>query len=159
MQHDDLEKTKVLKTQRDSRSDVRKPNAMSVLKSVLSVRPVLHIGQTSWTYPWASSVLLLGSRDVYRTCPVLDQTSPVNNMIVRIWAPSDKSGLHRTCPGPKSNLPIQWVSFRECTEPVWGHLTSLTGMVDRSDRYALTALTTSFLDSYKRNSIPSLVGC
>jgi hypothetical protein len=37
MQHGDLDKTKVLKTQRDSMSDVRKPNSKSVLKSV---RPV-----------------------------------------------------------------------------------------------------------------------
>jgi hypothetical protein len=40
MQHGDLDKTKVLKTQRDSMSDVRKPNSKSVLKSVIPVRPV-----------------------------------------------------------------------------------------------------------------------
>jgi hypothetical protein len=37
MQHGDLDKTKVLKTQRDSMSDVRKPNSKSVLKSVILV--------------------------------------------------------------------------------------------------------------------------
>jgi hypothetical protein len=31
MQHDDLDKTKVLKTQRDFMSDVRKPNSNSML--------------------------------------------------------------------------------------------------------------------------------
>jgi hypothetical protein len=40
MQHGDLDKTKVLKTQRDSMSDVRKSNSKSVLKSVLPVRPI-----------------------------------------------------------------------------------------------------------------------
>jgi hypothetical protein len=37
MQHGDLDKTKVLKIQRDSMSDVRKPNFKSVLKSVIPV--------------------------------------------------------------------------------------------------------------------------
>jgi hypothetical protein len=78
MQHGDLDKTKVLKTQRDSMSDVRKPNFKSVLKSVIPVRPVLHIGQTGLTYPRASSVYrtypvpLPASGAVCRTCPVLD---------------------------------------------------------------------------------------
>jgi hypothetical protein len=49
MQHGDLDKTKVLKTQRDSKSDERKPNSKSVLKSILPVRPVLHTGQTGCT--------------------------------------------------------------------------------------------------------------
>jgi hypothetical protein len=40
MQHGDLDKTKVLKTHRDSKSDVRKPNSKSVLNSVLPVRSV-----------------------------------------------------------------------------------------------------------------------
>jgi hypothetical protein len=62
MQYDDLDKTKVLKTQRDFMSDVRKPNSKSVLKSVIPVRPVLNISQTDWTYPRASRV--------HRTCPV-----------------------------------------------------------------------------------------
>jgi hypothetical protein len=44
MQHGDLDKTKVLKTKRDSMSDVRKPNSNSVLKSVVPVRPVLNTG-------------------------------------------------------------------------------------------------------------------
>jgi hypothetical protein len=39
MQPGDLDKTKALKTQRDSMSDVRKPNSESMLKSV-------HTGQT-----------------------------------------------------------------------------------------------------------------
>jgi hypothetical protein len=44
MQHGDLDKTKVLKTQRDSKSDVMKLNSKSVIKSVLPVRPVLDTG-------------------------------------------------------------------------------------------------------------------
>jgi hypothetical protein len=90
MQHGDLDKTKVLETQKDSKSDVRKTNSKSVLKSVLPVKLILHTGQTSWTYPRASLVHqtclvpLLDSRDIYRTCPVLDQTSPMNNMTVGI---------------------------------------------------------------------------
>jgi hypothetical protein len=51
MQHGDLDKTKVLKTQRDFMSDVRKPNSKSVLKSVIPVRLVLNTNQTGWTYP------------------------------------------------------------------------------------------------------------
>jgi hypothetical protein len=62
MQHDDLDKTKVLKIQRDSMSDVRKPNSKSVLKSIILVRPVLNTGQTGWTYPRANLV--------HQTCPV-----------------------------------------------------------------------------------------
>jgi hypothetical protein len=55
MQYGDLDKTKVLKIERDSKSgvrkpnsksDVRKPNSKSVLKSVISIRLILHIGQT-----------------------------------------------------------------------------------------------------------------
>jgi hypothetical protein len=45
MQHSDLDKTKVIKIQTDSMSDVRKPNFKSVLNSVLPVKPVRHIGQ------------------------------------------------------------------------------------------------------------------
>jgi hypothetical protein len=90
MQHGDLDKIKVLKTQRDSKSDVRKPNSKSVLKSVLPIRLVLHTGQTDWTCPRLSLVHqtcpipLLDSRDVYRTGPALDQTSLVNNMTIGI---------------------------------------------------------------------------
>jgi hypothetical protein len=40
MQHGDLDKTKVFKTQRDSMTDVWKPNSKSVLKSVIPVKPV-----------------------------------------------------------------------------------------------------------------------
>jgi hypothetical protein len=57
MQHGDLDKTKVLKTQRDSMIDVRKPNSESVLKSVILV---LNTGQTSWTYPrevWSTGLV------------------------------------------------------------------------------------------------------
>jgi hypothetical protein len=78
MQHDDLDKTKVLKTQIDSMSDVRKPNFKSVLKSVIPVRPVLNIGQTSLTYlrvslvHWTCPVPLPASRDICQTCPVLN---------------------------------------------------------------------------------------
>jgi hypothetical protein len=78
MQHGDLDKTKVLKNQRDSMSDVMKPNFKSVLKSVIPVRPVLNTGQTGWTYPRASLihrtylVPLPTSRAVYRTYLVLD---------------------------------------------------------------------------------------
>jgi hypothetical protein len=123
-------------------------------------------GQTSWTYPRVSPVQrtcpvpLPDFRYVYRTCPILDQTSLVNNLTVGIWAPADFSGPHRTYSGPNPNLPIQIVSFRECPELVWGHPTDLTSMMDQSDRYGLTAPTASFLDSYKRHSTPppSLVG-
>jgi hypothetical protein len=45
-EHGDLDKTKVLNTQRGSKSDVRKLNLKSVLKSVQPARPVLHTGQT-----------------------------------------------------------------------------------------------------------------
>jgi hypothetical protein len=69
MQLGDLDKTKVLKTQRDSMSDVRKPNSKSVLKSVI---PVLNTGQTGWIYPIASPVPLPASRAVYQTGSVLD---------------------------------------------------------------------------------------
>jgi hypothetical protein len=72
MQHGDLDKTKVFKTQRDSKSDVRKPNFKSVLKSVLPVRPALHTGQNGWIYPRESLVPLPDFRDVYQTCTVLD---------------------------------------------------------------------------------------
>jgi hypothetical protein len=153
MQYGDLEKAKVLKTQRDSKSDVRKPNFKSVLKYVLPVRPVLHICQTGWTYPKASPVHrtclvpLLGPRDIYRTCPILDQTSPVNNMTIGIWTPLDNFSLHRTCPGPNPNLPIQRVPWASMGSPY------------RSNRYALTAPTASFPDYYKRHSTPSLIGC
>jgi hypothetical protein len=44
MQHGDLDKIKVLKI--DSKSNVKKPNSKSVLKSVLPVRSVLHTSQT-----------------------------------------------------------------------------------------------------------------
>jgi hypothetical protein len=78
MQHGDLDKTKMLKAQRDSMSDVRKPNSKSVLKSVIPIRPVLHTGQTDLTYSRASPVHrtcpvpLPAYRAVCRTCPVLD---------------------------------------------------------------------------------------
>jgi hypothetical protein len=81
MQHGDLDKTKVLKTQRDSMSDVRKSNSKSMLKSVI---PVLNTGQVGWTYPRANLVPLSASRAVCQTCSILDKTSPVNNMTVRI---------------------------------------------------------------------------
>jgi hypothetical protein len=90
MQHGDLDKIKVLKTQRNSKSDLKKPNFKSVLKSVLLVRPILHTGQTGWMCPraslvhWTCPVPLSDSRDVYRACPVLDQTSLVNNMTIGI---------------------------------------------------------------------------
>jgi hypothetical protein len=44
MQHGDLDKTNILKTQRDYKSDEQKPNFTSVLKSILPVRLVLHTG-------------------------------------------------------------------------------------------------------------------
>jgi hypothetical protein len=78
MQHGDFDKTKVLKPQRDSMSDVRKPNSKSVLKSVIQVRLVLNTGQTGWTYPRASlvhqtcPVPLPASRAICRTSMVLD---------------------------------------------------------------------------------------
>jgi hypothetical protein len=65
MQHGDLDKTKVLKTQRDSISDVRKLNSKSVLKSVI---PVLNTGQTSLTYPRASPLDLSGPFIGFQSC-------------------------------------------------------------------------------------------
>jgi hypothetical protein len=153
MQHGNLDKIKVLQTQIDSMSDVKKPNFNSVLKSIIPIRPVLNTGQTDWTYSRASlihrtcPVPLPASRVVCQTCPVLNYTSPVNNMTVEIWAPSNKSDHNRTCPGSNPNLPIQIVSFRECPEPSLGHHTDLAGMVEQSDRSSLTAPTASFLDS------------
>jgi hypothetical protein len=41
-----LTKTKVLKTQKDSKSDERKSKFQSVIKSLLLVRPVSHTDQT-----------------------------------------------------------------------------------------------------------------
>jgi hypothetical protein len=38
MQHGDLDKTKVLKTKRDSMSDIRKLNSKSVMKSIIPIR-------------------------------------------------------------------------------------------------------------------------
>jgi hypothetical protein len=70
MQHGNLDKIKVLKTQRDFKSDGSKPNSRSVMKSVRPVRPVLHTGQTSCTCSrtslvhWTCLVLLPNSRDV-----------------------------------------------------------------------------------------------
>jgi hypothetical protein len=121
-----------------------------MLKSVIPVRPILHTGQTGLTYPRASPVHrtylipLPASKAVCQTCPVLDSTSPANNMIVGIRASPYKSGHNRTCLAANLNLSIQRVSSRECPEPSWGHPTGLTGMVDRS---GLTAPTTSFSDS------------
>jgi hypothetical protein len=85
MQHGDLDKTKVLKTQRDSKSDCYKET-----KFQECARPILHTGQIGWTYPRASSVHrtcpvpLPDSRDIYWTCPILDQLSLMNNMTVGI---------------------------------------------------------------------------
>jgi hypothetical protein len=65
MQHSDLDKTKVLKTQRDSKIDERKPKFQSALKSLLPVKPVLHTDQTSLTYSRESLIPLLDSREVF----------------------------------------------------------------------------------------------
>jgi hypothetical protein len=90
MQHGDLDKTKVFKIQRDSKSDERKPKFQSMLKSLLPVRPVLHTSHTSWTYSRVGLVNRtclvpsLDSREVFQICPVCDQTCLVNNMTVVI---------------------------------------------------------------------------
>jgi hypothetical protein len=82
MQHDVINNTKVLKTQRDSKSEQRKLNSNSVLKS--------STGQTGVPCPRESSVhrtcliFLPASGAIYQTCPVLDQTSLTNNMTVGI---------------------------------------------------------------------------
>jgi hypothetical protein len=47
-------------------------------------------------------------------------------------------------------------SITECPEPTRGHPTGLTDMVDRS---GLTAPMASFLETYKSDFIPSLMGC
>jgi hypothetical protein len=49
MQHSDLDKIKVLKTQRDFMSDVSKPNFNNALKSVIPVRPVGPIQEQVWS--------------------------------------------------------------------------------------------------------------
>jgi hypothetical protein len=159
MQHGDLDKTKVLKTQRESKSDVRKSNSKSVLNSVLPIRLVLHTGQTGWTYPKAGLVHLTCpvslpvSRDVFRTCPVLDQTCPVNYMTVGIWSPPNLSDPLRTCPGPNQNSLSKRVCFSECPDPSWGHPIGLNGMVDRS---ALTTPTASFFQIPIQGTPPPL---
>jgi hypothetical protein len=80
-------------------------------------------------------------------------------MTIGIWAPPDKSDHNRTCSGPNPNLPIQRIFFKECPEPSWGHHTSLTGMVDQSNRSSLTGPTDSFQILYKRHSTRTLMGC
>jgi hypothetical protein len=72
--------------------------------------------------------------ELHRTCPAL------------LW----------TCPGPNPNLSSERVFISELPEPIWSHPTGLTGIVDR---FALTAPTASFPNSYKRHSTPSLIGC
>jgi hypothetical protein len=81
-----LTKPKCLKPTKIPRV-VKKTKFQSVLKSLLPVRPALHTG---WTYSRTSPVhqtYLVPSpnyREVFWTCPVLDQTHPVNNMTVGI---------------------------------------------------------------------------
>jgi hypothetical protein len=76
MQLSDLDKTKVLKRQRDPMSDERKTKFQSVLKSLLLVIQVMHIGQSGWTHSRASLVHQTcpvsppDSREVIRICPV-----------------------------------------------------------------------------------------
>jgi hypothetical protein len=77
MQHDDLDKTKVLKTQKDFKSDVRKPKFQVCVEFCPT-------GQTGWTCPRASPVPLTGSRDVFWICPILDQICLMNHMTVGI---------------------------------------------------------------------------
>jgi hypothetical protein len=85
-----LTKPKVLKTQRDSKSDKRKPKFQSVLRSLLPVKPVLHTGQISWTYYRASPVHRTcpvpspSFREVFWICLILDQTCPMNIVTVVI---------------------------------------------------------------------------
>jgi hypothetical protein len=125
MQHGDLDKTKVLKTQRDSKSDERKPNSKSVLKSILPVKPVgpvpeqvrstglvrslyrileMFFGHArSWTRYVRWTIWLL-EFELHRTCPAILQT----------------------CPGPNPNLSSKRVFIREWPEPIWSHPTGLT---------------------------------
>jgi hypothetical protein len=144
MQHEVLEKTKVLKTQRDSKSELRKPKFYDCAEIVSPVIPVLHTGQTSAPCPRASLILqtclvfLLGSKDIYWTFSVLDQIRPVNNMTVGIWTPTGLVRWSSNKSGSKTKWPNQRFSFRECPEPVGGHPIGLTGMMDLSDRSGLT---------------------
>jgi hypothetical protein len=78
-----LTKTKVLKPREIPKIDERKSSSKSILKSILPVRPVLHISQTGLTCPRA--------RPDHQTCPVplpdsrgVFQTCLMNNMTVGI---------------------------------------------------------------------------
>jgi hypothetical protein len=52
---------------------------------------------------------------------------------------SDKLYDRWTCPGSNPNLPSERGFISEWLEPISSHPIGLTGMVDRSDRFALTA--------------------
>jgi hypothetical protein len=145
MQHGDLDKTKVLITQRDSNSGERKP-----------------ISKVCWNLSYRLCRL------VRPVGPFLDQvwsTGLVRSLTRHFWwiiwslefelhmiCPP----LHRPCPGPKPNLSTQRVSFWNWPAPVWSlqpvWWTGQTGLL-----WQLQQLV--FLDSYKRHSTSSLVGC
>jgi hypothetical protein len=76
-----LTKPKCFEIQRDSKGELRKPKFQECAEKV---RLVKHTSQTDVPYPRASPVSLPASRAVYQTCPIQEQPSPVNNMIVGI---------------------------------------------------------------------------
>jgi hypothetical protein len=78
------------KCSKPRKSNERESKFQSVLKSLLSVRPVLQTDQTGWTYSRTSPVHRTclvpspTSKEVFWTCPVLNQTCPVIIMTVVI---------------------------------------------------------------------------
>jgi hypothetical protein len=77
-----------------------------VLKSLLSVRPALYTGQTSWTYSRISSVHQTcpisypGCREVSRTCPTLSSDLSGLSVLTRVKSlepnmSSSKAGFQR----------------------------------------------------------------
>jgi hypothetical protein len=159
MQHGGLDKTKVLKTQRDFKSDERKPNFKSVLKSIVLVRPILHLFQNKSgppdlsdpfngfqrCFPDMSGLRLDMCGELYDHWN-LNTTGLVRPFFRHVRV------LTQTCHlrgiSSVSGLSQFWVTL-----PVWlVWWTSLIGLLWQLQRLV-------FSDSYKRHSNPSLVGC
>jgi hypothetical protein len=158
MQHGDFNKTKVLKTQRDSMSDVKKSNSKSVLKSVIPVRPVGPIQEQVRSTGLIRSLYRLPepfagqaqywTRLVQQTIWPLEfelhWTSPVITRHVRV--------LTQICQVREFHLEsaLSPVGVTILVWPVWW--TSLIGWVWQLQRLVFQIL-------YKRHSTPTLVGC